>query len=358
MHKEQITDKEGICLLTMFILGSTMILGIGGEAKNDAWIAGLCGMLFAVPIILVYSRILALFPEKDLYEILEKIFGKKFAKVLSVIYIWYAFHLGALVIRNFGEFINTVAMPETPLIVPMLVLGIVCIFAVRAGVEVMARVSAYTLPFMMFIIVTVQLLGIPALHFHYIKPVLTKGLAPIMKGAFSAFSFPFAETVVFIGVFFTLKKRKSIYKVYISGLFFAGTIVLILTLRNIFVLGAFIDKLYFPSHVAVSRIRIGDFLERIEVTVAVVFVLGVFVKTSVCLFVACKGLARIFNLQDYRTVVIHTGLLMVYFSYSLYSNIMEMQYWAFKVYNYYAFPFQVIIPLFLLVSAKIKLKNK
>jgi spore germination protein KB len=358
MKKEQITDKEAICLLIIYILGSTAILGIGGEAKNDAWIAGIAGILMAVPIIFIYVRIQLLFPGKDLYEILDMTVGKIFSKILAVVYIWYAFHLGALVTRNFGEFINTATMPETPIILPMLCLGLVAVISVRSGIEVTARISALSLPALLFVIILVQLLAIPQMEFHNIKPILGKGFAPVLKAGFGVFSFPFAETVLFLGVFFSLKNQKSLYKVYFSGLFFAGTIIVILSMRNIFILGGLLDKLYFPSHIAVSRIRIGEFIERIEVTVALVFVFGVFIKSAVCLFVVCKGIAKLFNLKDYRSIIIQAGVLMVYFSYILYDSIMEMQYWAFKVYAYYAFPFQVIIPVFLLILAEIKMRGK
>lgn len=358
MYKEQINDKEGICLLTIFIMGSTLIVGIGGEAKNNAWIAGILGILMAVPIILVYGRILSLFPGKNLYEILNIVLGRIFSKVVSVIYIWYAFHLGALVIRNFGEFMNTVTMPETPIIVPMLCLGLVCIIAVKSGIEVIGRVSAYIFPFLLLTIAIVQLLAIPIMNFSLLKPILGSGFRPILQGAFAAFAFPFAETVIFISVLFSLKNQKSYYKVYSLGLIFAGTIIVILTMRNIVLLGEMAGKIYFPSHVAVGRIRIGEFIERIEVSVSILFIFGVFTKASVCLFVACKGISNIFDLNDYRSIVMQTGLLMIYFSHILYNNTMEMRFWAFKVYDYYAFPFQVIIPILLLLAAEIKTRSK
>ncbi|MCX8131313.1 MAG: endospore germination permease [Clostridia bacterium] len=357
MRKEQITDKEGICLITIFTMGSTLILGIGGDAKNDAWIAGIAGIIIALPLILIYSRISSLFQGKDLFDILNIVLGKVGGKIVSILYAWYAFHLGALVIRNFGEFINTVAMPETPMLVPMLFLGLVCIAAVKSGVEVMGRLSAYFLPIVIFIILVVNILAIPQFNISYIKPILGGGFSPIIKGGFSAFSFPFAETILFIGVLFTLKTKKSPYKVYFAGILFAGTVIVMLTVRNIVILGDLLGRLYFPSHVAVSRISIGDFLQRIEIAVAFVFVVCALIKSSICLFVASKGVSKIFNLHDYTSIVIQTGLLMIFFSYIVYENIMEMRYWAFKVYAYYAFPFQVIFPLLIWILAEVKTKK-
>lgn len=359
MQKEQITDKEGIGLLIVFVIGSTLIIGIGGDAKNDAWIAGIMGGIMCIPMLLIYSRILSLFQGKDLFDILNITLGKVLGKIIAVIYIWYAFHLGALVLRNYGEFMNTVAMPETPMFVTMFCLELVCIIAVRLGIEVLGRTTMYFIPILFFILVIVQILGISQLHFNYIKPIFGNGLSQIIKGGFSAFSFPFAETVLFIGVFSSLKTKKSHAKVYLLGILISAPIIIITTTRNILMLGNMLGSFHFPSYEAVSKISIGDFIQRIEVTDSFVFVYGIFIKSSICLLVACKGIAKMFNLKDYRSIVIQTGLLMIYFSYIVYDNIMEMRYWAFKVYPYYAFPMQVILPIIIWILAEVKArKNK
>lgn len=354
MRREQITNKEAICLLIIFYMGSSFILGIGGAAKNDAWLSGLLGILSALPIIMVYARLLELFPEKGLFDILDLTFGKILGKAVSLLYIWYSFHLGALVIRNFGEFIGTAALPETPIFVPMICLGITSIAVVRSGIEVMGRISAYIMPVLFFILFVVQLLGIPQWNLHHIKPILANGWHPIIKGSFSTFAFPFAESVVLMGVLFSLKTSKSSCKVYVISTLIAGFLILIITIRNILILGGILPKLYFPSHIAVSRISVGEFLQRIEISVAIVLVFGVFIKSSICLLVSSLGIAKLFKLEDYRSILIQLGLIMVYFAYIIYGNIFEMRFWAFEIYPYYALPFQVIIPLLMLLIAEVK----
>ncbi|WP_010248646.1 GerAB/ArcD/ProY family transporter [Acetivibrio cellulolyticus] len=356
MVKEQITDKEAICLLIAFVFGTTLIVGGGGEAKNDAWISLIVSLFMFIPMLLIFSRILSLYQGKDLFDILIIIFGKVVGRIISIIYIWYAFHLGALVLRNFGEFVNTIALPETPMFVPLLSIGLVSIIAVRLGIEVLGRTTTYFLPIIFFILVAVLILGLPMLHIEYLKPILGKGLAPVLKGGFSTFSFPFAETVLFIGVFSALKTKKSPIKVYLWGVFISAIAIILVTIRNISVLGNMLGSFYFPAYQAVSQTSIGDFIQRIEVTVSIAFVFDVVIKSSICLLVACKGIGKIFNLHDYRSIVIQTGLLMVYFSYFVYDNFMEMNLWAFKVYPYYAFPMQVVLPVIIWVLAEIKVR--
>lgn len=357
MQKEQITDKEAICILIIFIFGSSLIVGTGGKAENDAWISSIVGIIMFLPMLLIYSRILSLFRGKDLFDILNILFGKIFGKIISFIYILYAFHLGALVLRNYGEFMNVVAMPETPMLVQILSIGAVCIVGVKLGIEVIARTTAYFIPLLFLILAVVQVLAISQLHLNYLKPFLGNGLMPILKGGFSTFSFPFAETVLFLGIFNSLKNKKSNLKVYFYGVLISGIVIVAITARNISILGNMVGNTYFSSYQAVSMINIGRFIQRMEVSVSVIFIFGVFIKSSVCLMVVCKGIEKVFNLKEYRSIVIQTGLLMIYFAFIVYDNIMDMSYWAFNVYAYYAFPMQVILPIIIWIAGEIKVRR-
>ncbi len=355
---ETINNKQAICMMAIFVMGSTLIIGTGGAAKNDTWIAIVLGFTMALPVVFMYARILTLFKGINIYDIVQLVFGKVIGKAIVLIYTWYAFHLGAMVLRNFGEFINTVAMPETPIIVPMLLLGMLCIMVVEGGIEVLGRVAKFLFPVIIVTLLVVNILGISNIHPEYIKPIFYNGLAPVAAGAFSAFSFPFAETILFTTILAALQPSQSVYKVYLYGLLIGAMVVLIISTRNIMVLSPdIVSAAYFPSHISVSRISIGNFLQRIEVTVATVLIVTIFIKASVCLYAACLGVSKIFGLPNHRTITTQMGLLMIYFSYILYDDIIEMTDWAFKVYAYYAFPFQVIIPLIILIAAEIRIRR-
>ena len=68
--------------MIMFILGSALVLDTSGEAKQDVWIAVLVAMLMAVPTFFIYARLLSIFPGKNLFEILDAVFGKVMGKFL------------------------------------------------------------------------------------------------------------------------------------------------------------------------------------------------------------------------------------------------------------------------------------
>ncbi|WIF95761.1 GerAB/ArcD/ProY family transporter [Caminicella sporogenes] len=358
MNKEVISNKQGIALITLFIMGSSLILGTGTSAGRDAWIAEIISILFAVPIVCVYARILYLFPQKDLVEIVEIIFGKFIGKIIALLFIWFSFHLGALVLRNFGEFITNVSLPETPIIVSMLFMIIVCIWGVKEGIEVLGRWSNLNLMILFILITVTIILLVPNMKIDNILPILSRGFKPVFKGAFSVFSFPFAETVVFL-LFFSSIDNESSYKIYLTGLILGGIIIFATSFSELLVFG---EKEYvsflFPSYKAVGRIKISDFIQSLEIIVSISFLVGGFIKISMCLLASCKGITKLFGFNDYRFIVVPMSLLMINLSYLIYDSTNEMFKWAFEIYGFYALPFQVILPIFILICAEFKKRKK
>jgi spore germination protein KB len=357
MSDEVISSSQKKACIVMFLFGSTLVLGTGAGAKKDVWLAVLIAIIVAVPVNWIYAKIHSSYMDKDLFDIYEIVFGKYIGKILSIIYIWFAFQLGGLVIINFDNFITTIGPNETPTIVwSIIITGLSC-YAAKLGIEVLGRWSGFFLKMLLLLIAITFTLSTSKFQFNNVRPILYEGVQPVMKGAFSSLTFPFAEVVIFLMVLSGFKEKNEPIKVYLSALALGGFCIFILGARNILVLGeAALSRSYFPSYLAVSRINIGEFLQRLEIAVSVSFLSTGFVKISVCLLAASKGISKLFNLQDYRFIVIPVGIAMINFASSQYESVMEARRWAFEVWPYYAFPFQVVIPLLTLIAIKLRKK--
>lgn len=357
MDKEIISNKQGIALVVMFIMGSTMVLGVSSDAKQDAWISIIIAGITALPVTFMYARVLKLFPSRNLYDIVEILYGKVLGKFITILFVWYSIHLGALVIRNFAEYIQIVSLPETPQYVFIMALGIMCIYTVKSGIEVIGRWSIFMASIIIIMVIILNILSITQIELSTLKPVLYNGFSPVLKSAGNVFTFPFGETVLFMTVLGSLNNKGNPYKVYRISLLIGGLILLIATIRNITTLGietALI--LYFPVHQSISLIEIGDFVQRVEVIMSIVYLLGGIVKVGICIYSASIGFVKLINLKNYRKIVVPISLITMTLSCIIYRNTMEMFYWAVSVYKYYALPFQVIIPLAILITAEIKIR--
>jgi spore germination protein KB len=294
----------------------------------------------------------------DLFEMLEALLGKVGGKVTVALMAWYALHLGALVLRNFSEFIQIAAMPETPQLPIMIVMMLVTAYMAKSGVESLGRWTLGILPIIMLVVVATVLLSLNKMDFSNIQPVMSHKPGEIVSSAFTLFAFPFAETVLMLSVAGDIKKTDSPYKVYLGAMLLGAFVLLVVVIRNIEILGApMVGAEYFPSYTAARVIRVGDFLSRIEITIAMNFILAGIVKISVCLIAAAKGAARLFAISDYRRIVMPVGLMMLALCAIVYGDTMEM--FAFlPIYQYYALPFQLVIPLIVWIAAEVKAKKQ
>ncbi|MBU3189621.1 endospore germination permease [Clostridium bowmanii] len=208
------------------------------------------------------------------------------------------------------------------------------------------------------VFLTITVLSIPQMDISKLKPILSSGSAPVLKGAFSAFSYPFGETIIFTMVFSNISKTKNYNKIFMLGLLIGGGLVFLATLRNILLLGSnTIARVYYPSTMAISLIRVGELLERLEMLVTIDFLICVFVKACICIFAVCNGISKVFGLDDCKFIATPITLLMLAFSSFVYKSIMEMSFWNFNIWQYYAIPFEVIIPLIVFIMAEMKNRN-
>ncbi len=358
MQKEMISARQMLYVIVMFIFGSNVIMGVSSTAAQDSWISLLLAAVFSVPIILLYARIIKLYPEKDLFEIIEILFGKIPGKIIIILISWYSLHLCALVLRNFSEFIQIATMPETPQLPIMIAMILVVVYMAKSGIETLGKWSIITFFILISVLLLTILSSLMKMDYTNILPFMEHDFKDIAAGAFQLYSFPFAETVMFLCLANALKKESSPYKLYIYALILSTIILLLVMLRNLFVLGmGMVSASYFASFVAVRLINIADFLAGMEGFISMNFILAGIIKITVCLIAASKGTARLFGIKNYRQLLLPVSLLAVALSSIVYKNLMEM-FDFLRFYAYYAIPFQGIIPLAIWIVAEIKMRKK
>ncbi len=358
MQKEPITLTQAIFTIVLFIFGSSVVLGVSSEAGQDAWLSLLIATAMMVPLFLVYARIMRLFPETDLFDVLEILFGKIFGRVFIALITWYALHLCSLVLRNFTEFLQIVAMPETPQLPMMLALILVTAYLAGSGENILGKWSMIMFPIVALTVFLTITLSVTDLDFTHLQPVLAQGMQKVISGAFQILTFPYAESVLFLCIAGAVRKEISPYKVYGFAVLISSFILVMIILRNIMILGTpMISASYFPSYTTARILHIGDFLSRIEGSITMNFLLSGIVKITLCLTVATKGFSKLFAIKDYKRILMPTSMLVVALCAIVYKSAMEM-FGFLKYYQIYAIPFQILIPAVVWIMAEIRAKKQ
>jgi len=353
MPKEMISARQAFCIIAIFIWGSSVVIGGNSEAGHDAWITLVFGFALAIPMLLVYARIMRLYPEKNLFDVLEAILGKAGAKILIAFVSFYALHLCAIVLCNFSEFIEVVAMPETPQLPLMIIMMAVTSYLAISGVETLGRWAVVTMPVIIFVVLFTVIAALNYMDFTNILPLMDHDLPVIAGGSFKLFSFPFAELVLFLGVADAVKKQTSPYKLLLGAGAFGALVLLIVMLRNVELLGSMIFVEYFSSYIAARIISVGDFFARIEGSISMNFVISGITKITLCLFVAARGISYLFGFSGGRRITVAVAALTLALAVTLYGSVGEM-FSFINVYPYYAMPFEVFIPAVIWLLAEIK----
>ncbi|WFD09735.1 GerAB/ArcD/ProY family transporter [Tepidibacter hydrothermalis] len=353
MNKEIISDKQAICIMLMYICGNALISATGREAQSNIWMAIILALGCAFLLVLIYNRILTLYPSRDLFYILEKSFGRFLGKAICIMYIWYFFYLLVIDLLDFMTFINIVGLSKTPRLLSMILAMMLTSWGTKQGIEVLGRWSEFFVIILFFLVYMIIPLEVYNMDIRNLRTFLDNGIAPVIKGGFSVFSFPFAEIVIFLALFDSLKNKKSHCRVYILGLLFGGIIIFSTAIAEILVLGeSMYSGYFFPSYSSVSEINIKSFIRGLEIGVSAAFLITGYVKSIVCLSACCKGISKLFCFDDYRFIVTPIAICIILVSIISFENIIEMNNWKFNIYNYYAFPFQVIIPIIIWIRGE------
>ncbi|SHJ98618.1 GerAB/ArcD/ProY family transporter [Tepidibacter formicigenes] len=355
MNREIISDKQGLAIVVIFIAGTSSILSLALEAEKDAWLAIILGIIMGIIESFILIRLNILFMDKDLFDICEICFGKFLSKIFILLFTWFVFEEASQTIINNSQLIKDTALPETPMIVPRVVLLFLCVWAVREGIELIGKWSSFfIIPFIVFVFSSVLLL-INKMDINNMLPILDKGIKPVLKGAYSSFTFPFGEIIILSLVFSRFKTKQSYYNVYILGLLIGGVCALVLSLSTILVISPTeaLQK-YYSAYSTSARIDIGDFIQRLEILSSLVFVIGGFLKISILLLASSIGFSKLFNLNDYRFIIIPISLLILNLSFISFDNRIEFVDWNSSGWLYYSFLFEVILPIIILIVAEMK----
>ncbi|MEH7558504.1 GerAB/ArcD/ProY family transporter, partial [Priestia megaterium] len=112
MEKAKISASQLFILMVLFELGSALLVPLAIDAKQDAWLAILLGMVCSFALLLVYHKLYTYYPDLLPTEYMQRILGKVLGTVIAFVYILYFMYDASRVLRDFGEMLLTFAYPD------------------------------------------------------------------------------------------------------------------------------------------------------------------------------------------------------------------------------------------------------
>jgi len=344
--------------LSFFTYMGTAVLGIPATlatvSKQDAWLSSLVGIFMGLLLMWLYISLGNKMLNMTLVEYLEKILGKRVGIFISLLFILYLFIICSSMIFVLGNFISIELMTMTPIKSTHFLFIVVIILGTRHGLETFAKTSEILYFLVMGLFIIFVILLSKDLEFINVLPVLEFGSKPIFEGALQYFCYTSILNVALLMIFPKhINNKKKAKKSFFLGSLIGGVFLFIMITLSILVLG--IDttaRSAYPSFVLGKQIRVGEFFQRLESIISIIWFVTIFIQAIVYFYGAMFGIAQIFKLKDYKPLTVPSGIILFVLSLIIYPNSVYASEWDTTTWISVSLTFGFFLPLLLIIIGK------
>lgn len=281
------------------------------DGLNAAWMIVIGGFLIILPSLLFLNNVLNKYQSKHILEIIQLTFGKPIALVLAFIMFCYTFTNTASDTRSYVDQLITINFPRTPLFVLYLCFLIVCICVAKMGWETIAEIAWIVFPFLMLSLGLLIIFSLKDASFNRIFPLFGNGGWAIAKGSVRATAL-FSDLFVFMILYPMVKDHKTYTRSLYSSIIFSVVVMVFMYLTYLCIFDyRSIDKIMYPFNDLTRFISIGRMLSNVETFFITVWLVAIFIKFSMYLYVVSKIFGFVFNIKEYENTIIPIGLLIL-----------------------------------------------
>jgi spore germination protein KB len=348
----------------VFILpyGSAVLFFLAPEVKQDAWLAILIYTLPGILLQLMYIALYRFYPNDTLVSFLPKIFGKYLGIMLGFIYVLYFEYLASRVLRDFTGLISISSMPRTSRVFIGGMLILTVSYGIITGFETICRAAEILVPLMLAGLIGAYILLLATqnvLFFSRLQPPFEHGLAFDIVKSWKLITFPFGEPIAFVMLYRTVNEPQKIRKIIVWAMITEGLVLSAIAIMFISGLGVnYASITNFPLLETLRLIKVGGFLDRLDILIVVTLVTAGFMKISIFMYVATLGTSQLFKVKNLNLLAFPFGLITLLVSELIAKNYPQhikrgLDYTV----KYVHLPLQIIIPVIALAIAWFKNKN-
>lgn len=340
------------------LLGSTVnalfILG-----HEDSWIVPIIGAIVGIIPFYLSITLMEKFPDKNIFEIIEYQFGKILGKIINILLILFICSYAIIFFWNLTNFISSQYLYSTPQGFIAILFIIPLIYMLSKGIQVILRsgIIVFIFSFSFFIISACAL--IPQIQISNIFPVLAKGISSPLKCVWISIAYLVLPTFMITCIPKNSYSSQKNFKKYLIISYFIIQLTIWLTIFCILsVFGIELSILYqYPEFQILRRVSIGGFIERVESTLSIHWILDLFMMITFACYFIKSGILHIFHFQKpfIKKYILNIILAIIIFtSVFIFSSNTSANVFLMKNYPIYCFIFLLGIPLITYIILLIK----
>lgn len=359
MEKEIISSRQFTIITLLLSIGTAILIvpsSIASSSKQDAWIAASIGVVLSLLVVKLFLTLANQTPKLNFIEANEKILGRFLGKFTVVGFLSLTFFSAGELLYFIGIFMKTEVMPETPTLAFALLFSIIIMYAAYLGLETFARSAEILFPMFILIFIFFVVCITPQIKFENIQPIMEASKTSMFNSIvrfMSVFSFSLVLLLMIYPA--RVNVQQSAKKGFYIGTIIGGFVLITLITLSILVLGpANTASRTFPSYALAQRISIGNFLQRIEIIMAFMWITSIYIRTFMYFYTTVVGIAQIMKLKDHRPLILPLGIIMVGLSQIVHPDIVHSSIYNDEIWPIYAFVCTILLPLLLLIVAVIR----
>ncbi|WP_170932714.1 endospore germination permease [Desulfosporosinus sp. FKB] len=305
---ERISTHQFLSLGSAVLMGGSFIL-IGNfvtvASGRDGWMAVLPAFVTAIPYGLMVFSLSSQYPNVNMLQISENLFGKWIGKIIGILYILISGYYSGLALGAIGLTYEQSIMPLTPRWVFNLGGLLIALYLLNSGIETFARFCEVIFPIIAISQILNFCLGIPKIEQGELLPLLSEGLKPLFFGALRVIQFPMEYILFISGLLTFLPNGKQELAQLKTGVwraaFLVGSLETLVVLIQILVFGPEeTNRLAFGILSLGKIVELSRTISGVESLFMGVWLGALIIKCCAFIFMTTWGIETVFNLKGLK----------------------------------------------------------
>ncbi|WP_041276026.1 GerAB/ArcD/ProY family transporter [Desulfosporosinus acidiphilus] len=305
---ERISTHQFWSLGAAVLMGGSFILlanFVTVASGRDSWMVILPTFVMAIPYGLMVLSLSSQYPNTNLLQISEKLFGKWIGKIIGILYILVCGYYSGLSLGAIGLTYEQSIMPLTPRWVFNLGGLLIAFYIVNSGIETFARFSEVIFPVIIISQILNIGLAIPRIEQGELLPFLSDGLKPLFWGALRVIQFPM-EYILFLAGLLTFlpngKQEQAQMKTGVwRAVFMVGILETLIVLIQILVFGPEeTNRLAFGILTLGKMVELSKTISGVESMFMGVWLGALIIKSCAFIFMTTWGIETVFNVKGFK----------------------------------------------------------
>ena len=268
-------------------------------AEEDAWIAAIIGTILGFIPFYIFTSLSTLYPDKNIFEILETTCGKTLGKLITTILTLFAISFVLLCFWNLTNLISSQYLYKTPQLFVYIIFAIPIIYILSKGIRVFLRsiIIIFFITVSLYLVVLISL--VPQSHFINLYPILKDGISPVIHASFGLIAYCISP-LFFLGAIplHYYEDQKNYKKYMVISYIITSISIIIIPFLIVSIFGIELASLYqYPEFQILRRVSIGGFIERVESSLSVHWIFELLILITMGMYFIKQGFYHIFHIK-------------------------------------------------------------